>query len=369
LTDESYFVILPMPIICRAFLFKTSIIIKVAEVAMSSDPIDQYLATLVMRAAPVATQRAARSDLTIFRLWWETKHHRSFDLSQVIDRDLRDWKFSRQQLDGAAPATINRGLSTLRRFCKWAAEQKLLSENPLVGVEDVPSTPLAPRSLPDQAVDALLRAVRNECDLRLRLRDEAMLALLAYAGLRVQEVCDVQLRDIDLAGGTITIRSGKGGKARRLPLHPDAQRILQRYLKEVRCPSGVPQIGSDQERESLLVGVQITVVHRPLTPGIKARLVRQRIADIGKQAAVQLREAAKRERNIERVEHLRKLAQSLNDVSPHMLRHSLARRMLKNGAQLSEVQRVLGHSPLSTTGIYLTPNEDDLRSAIERAGF
>jgi site-specific recombinase XerD len=335
---------------------------------MPSDPIDQYLATLVMRAVPVATQRAVRSDLAIFRLWWETKHQRSFDLSQLIERDLRDWKLSRQQLDGVAPATINRGLSTLRRFCAWAVEQKLLSENPLVGVEDVPSTPLSPRSLPDQAIDALLRAVRNEPDLRLRLRDEAMLALLAYAGLRVQEVCDIQLRDLDLAGGTVTIRSGKGGKARRLPLHSEAQRMLRRYLKEIRCPAGIPPIGSDQERESLLVGMQVTVVDRPLTPGIRARLVRQRIADLGKQAAAQLREAAKRERDIERGEHLRKLAQCLDDVSPHMLRHSLARRMLKNGAQLSEVQRVLGHSRLSTTGIYLTPSEDDLRTAIERAG-
>jgi site-specific recombinase XerD len=358
-----------MPIICETFLLLKMFIMIVVEAAMPSDPIDQYLATLVARGVPVATQRAVRSDLAIFRLWWETKYHRSFDLSQIIERDLRDWKLSRQQLEGAAPATINRGLSTLRRFCVWAVGQKLLSENPLVGVKDVPSTPLSPRSLPDQAVDALLRAVRNEPDLRLRLRDEAMLALLAYAGLRVQEVCDVQLRDIDLAGGTVTIRSGKGGKARRLPLHPDAQHILQRYLKEIRCPSGFPSIGSDQERELLLVGVQVTVVNRPLTPGIKVRLVRQRIADLGKQAATQLREAAKREQNIERVEHLRKLTQSLDNVSPQMLRHSLARRMLKNGAQLSEVQRMLGHSRLSTTGVYLTPSEDDLRTAIGRAGI
>jgi integrase/recombinase XerC len=288
--------------------------IIVTEATMPGDPIDQYLATLVTRCVPVATQRAARSDLAIFRLWWETKHHRSFDLNQVVERDLREWKLSRQQLDGAAPATINRGLSTLRRFSAWAVEQKLLSVNPLVGIDDVPSTPLSPRSLPDQGVDALLRVARNEPDFRLRLRDEAMLALLAYAGLRVQEVCDVQLRDIDLEGGTVTIRSGKGGKARRLPLHSDAQRMLHRYLKEIRCPSGIPPIGSDQERESFLVGMQITVVNRPLTPGIRARLVRQRIADLGKQAAAQLREAAKQERDIERVEYLRKLAQSLDDV-------------------------------------------------------
>ena len=55
-------------------------------------------------------------------------------------------------------------------------------------------------------------------------------------------------------------------------------------------------------------------------------------------------------------------------TAPHMLRHSLARRMLKTGAHLPEVQRVLGHSRLSTTGIYLTPSEDDLRVAIERTG-
>jgi site-specific recombinase XerD len=290
-------------------------------------------------------------------------------LTYVVDRDLRAWKQQRQQIDGAAPATINRGLSTLRQFCTWAIEQQLIATNPAIGIEDVPSTPLAPRSLPDQAVDALLRAARNEDDLRLRLRDEACLALLIYTGLRVQEVCDVQVRDVDLAGGTVTVRSGKGRKARRLPLHPDAQRLLQRYLYEVRCPAGLPPIGSEQEREPLLVGMQVTARERPLVPGIKTRVVRQRIANLGHRAADQLREAAKRERNLERAERLRTLAQQIDVVSPHMLRHSLAKRMLNNGAQLSEVQRALGHTRLSTTGIYLTPSEDDLRTAINRAGI
>ena len=62
------------------------------------------------------------------------------------------------------------------------------------------------------------------------------------------------------------------------------------------------------------------------------------------------------------------LARRLETVTPHMLRHSLARRMLERGAQLPEVQRVLGHSRLSTTGIYLTPSEEDVRLAIGRAG-
>jgi site-specific recombinase XerD len=177
-----------------------------------------YLAQLTATGRSHATQRAVRSDLTQVSTWWEHAHKRPFDLTQVVERDLRAWKVARQQADGAVPATINRGLSPLRRLCTWAMEQKRLAENPTRDLTDVPSTPVSPRSLPDQAVDALLRAVRSEPDLRLRLRDEALLALLVYAGLRVQEVCDVQLRDLDLASGTLVVRSGKGGKARRLPL-------------------------------------------------------------------------------------------------------------------------------------------------------
>ena len=331
--------------------------------------LDQYLAALMARDVSLATQRAARSDLTLFCTWWEAKHRRSFDLESVVDRDLREWKLTRQKVNGSAPATINRSLSTLRRFFSWAVEQKGLAENPTKGIDDIPSTPLSPRSLPDQAVDALLRGARSGKDIRLRLRDEALLALLIYAGLRVQEACDVQVRDIDVTAGTVIVRSGKGGKARRLPLHPDAQRIIERYLHEVRCPAGIPAIGSEQEREAFLVGVQITRVGRPITPGIKTRVAHQRIADLGKVAAMQLRDAAKRERILEHAEQLRTMAEQLEKVSPHMLRHSLARRMLKNGAQLPEVQWVLGHTRLSTTGIYLTPSEDDLRTALGRAGL
>src|SRR6266567_792856 len=332
-------------------------------------PVEQYLAQLSAAGKSPATRRAVRSDLTQFCIWWERTRQRSFDLTQVVERDLRIWKACRQQDEGAAPATINRGLSTLRRVFSWAVEQRWLSENPAREVPDIPATPVSPRSLPDQAVDALLRATRAETDLRLRLRDEALLALLVYAGVRIQEACDVQLRDLDLASGTLVVRSGKGGKARRLPLHSEAQRTLARYLQEIRCPAGMPPIGSEQEREALLVGMQRASAGRPLMPGIKTRVARQRIADLGKVAATQLREAATRERDLARLEQVQSMAVQLDAVSPHQLRHSLARRMLKKGAQLPEVQRMLGHSRLSTTGLYLTPSEEEVRAAVERAGL
>ena len=72
---------------------------------------------------------------------------------------------------------------------------------------------------------------------------------------------------------------------------------------------------------------------------------------------------------MEQIAQFEAWAHQLETVTPHQLRHSLARRMLKNGAQLSEVQRILGHTRLSTTGVYLTPSEDDLRDAINRGGL
>ena len=117
---------------------------------MSDDPVSEYLATLVTRGISFATQRASRSDLVQFCRWWETRQQRPFDLAYVVDRDLRQWKQQRQQVDGSAPATINRGLSTLRQFCAWAIEQQLITENPATGIEDVPSDSLG-SSLPPRS--------------------------------------------------------------------------------------------------------------------------------------------------------------------------------------------------------------------------
>ncbi|HEU5380891.1 MAG TPA: tyrosine-type recombinase/integrase [Ktedonobacteraceae bacterium] len=330
--------------------------------------LEQYLEVLHTKRRAPATLKVVRQDLTHFVAWWERTRRRTFDPALLRHEDLRDWRLVRQRDDGAAPATINRGLASLRGYCQWATLAHLLTENPATDIEDVPTDPLAPRSLPTEAVDALLRAARAEKHPLLRMRNEALLALLIYAGLRVQEACDLQLRDLDLEGGTATVRSGKARKARRIPLHTDAQRLLRRYL-DIRCPEGLPAIGSDQERERLLVGIAMTIKGQPMRAGITQRVAQRTIQQLGQAAAQQLRIEAKREQNITRNEFLQDLARQLETVTPHMLRHSLARRMLERGAQLPEVQRVLGHSRLSTTGIYLTPSEEDVRIAISRSGI
>jgi len=243
--------------------------------------IEQYLEFLHTKRRAPATLKVVCQDLAHFVAWWEGTRRRAFDPARLRHEDLRDWRVARQRDDGAAPATINRGLASLRGYCRWALARHLLVENPMTEVKDVPTEPLAPRSLPTEAIDALLRVAHAEQNVVLRARDEALLALLIYAGLRVQEACDLQLRDLDVESSTITVRSGKAGKARRVPLHQDAQRLRRRYLERVRCPGGLPAIGSDQEREKLLVGIDVTRKGQPTTPGITQRVAQRTVLQLG----------------------------------------------------------------------------------------
>jgi site-specific recombinase XerD len=329
--------------------------------------IGDYLASLGSVGRSSLTVKAARSDLTGFVIWWETRRQRPFDPSLLLDSDLREWRIKRQRDDVSAPATINRALSTIRAYCNWARQAGLMTENPAEGIESVPAAPLTPKSLPAEAVDAILRAARNEPNERLRLRDEALLALLIYAGLRAQETCDVQLRDLDLAGGTVTVRYGKGGRMRRVILNSEAISLLRRYMTKLRCSPGTQVLGSDSEREALLVGFDPTVVGRPMQPGVNQRLVQRVVEQRSHEAAERLRADASKITSVDRRNELLDFARRLDDATPHTLRHSLARRLLETGADLAVVQRTLGHSSIATTGIYLTPDDDDIRTAMERA--
>jgi integrase/recombinase XerC len=202
---------------------------------------------------------------------------------------------------------------------------------------------------------------------RIRLHDEALLALLIYTGLRAQEACDVQIRDLDLDGGTLMERHGKGGRMRRVMLNAEAISLLRRYLTRLRCSNGLPVLGSEREREVLLVGFDSTRTGRPMQPGINQRLIQRVVEQRAHEAAQRLRADAEAVASLERVGEMLDLAQRLEAATPHTLRHSLARRLIESGADLAIVQRTLGYSSIATTGIYLTPDDDNLRQAMERA--
>jgi site-specific recombinase XerD len=177
----------------------------------------------------------------------------------------------------------------------------------------------------------------------------------------------VQLRDLDLDGGTVTVRHGKGGRMRRIQLPADAIGMLRRYVKRLHCPYGMPTLGSATAREALLVGFDHPRAGCPMRPGVNQRQVQRVVAQRAHEAAARLRADAQTVPSLARIGELLDLAQRLEQATPHTLRHSLARRRLASGADLAIVQRILGHSTIATTDMYVTPSDEELRDAMERA--
>ncbi|HEY0605251.1 MAG TPA: tyrosine-type recombinase/integrase [Herpetosiphonaceae bacterium] len=337
---------------------------------MSQPILARYLADLEQQptrrgqAVAPATIRAARADLQGFISWWEQDHQLRFDLPLVLDRDLRRWQMERQRDDGAKPATLNRALASLRAFFTWAQQEGLITHNPTAELHSLPSEETAPRSMPPSGLDWLIRAISQQ-DPTVRLRDLALLTLLSDCGLRSQEAADVQLRDLDLDAAALTVRSGKGRKARRVLLTEQAIRTLRAYLK-VRCPAGLPAIGSDAEREALLMKRNVTKAGAPWEPGLTTVAMRKHLAELRTAAVELIREQAAKEPSLERVAQLEALARQVALVSPHQLRHGLAYRLWKT-ATPEAIRQILGHSRVATTLKYGKPTEDDLRAALEDA--
>jgi hypothetical protein len=154
------------------------------------------------------------------------------------------------------------------------------------------------------------------------------LALLSDCGLRSQEAADVQLRDLDLGAAMLTARSGKGRKARRVQFTQELIRTLTAYLK-VRCSADLPPIGSEVEREPLLMKRNVTKAGAPWEPGLTTIAMRKHLGELRQQAVTLIQKRAATEPSLERIAELEALARQVAVISPHKLRHGLAYRLWK----------------------------------------
>ena len=271
------------------------------------------------------------ADLEHFSRWFADTAGKAFAPQLLSAQDLRDYRQYLLTVQHARPATINRRLAALRAYAAWARREGLLSLNPLEGVRGVREQERAPRWLERQEraalvreLEAMVNGARSEAWRRQAIRDKAIVYLLLYAGLRVSELCALEMSDIDLAprSGQVLVRSGKGGKARAVPLNLDARRAVSDW-QNVRGDYPTPFLFLGKGGEKL-------------TPSG----VQRRLSEIGARVGVEL--------------------------SPHRLRHTFAKNLVEAGVSLEKVASLLGHDSLDTTRIYLTPSQADLQEAVER---
>ena len=211
-------------------------------------------------------------------------------------------------------STTARKLATLRSFYKFLIRRGVVSANPLSTIRTPKQEKRLPKCLDLEQVQKLLEAPGDN-DI-LSARDKAMLEVLYSSGIRVSELVELEMADMDLTEGVLRVK-GKGRKERLTPIGSQAIRAVQRYF-ELRSIDMRSQQGTHGTR------VFLNKHGEPLSTRSVRRKLDKYLVSAGLDPG----------------------------ISPHTLRHSFATHLLNNGADLRSVQELLGHQSLSTTQIY-----------------
>jgi integrase/recombinase XerC len=267
----------------------------------------------VKRASP-HTLQSYRRDLAQLRSFLEEKRHPALkDLRKLDVFALRGFLADRHRKD--ATTSVLRKLSALRGFLKHAKKEKRIQSSP-AALLDSPKRPKAlPRTVSVEEAFALCEAPQARAPRpEQALRDRAVIELLYGAGLRVGELCGLDVADVDFAGRWVRVL-GKGQKERMVPFHEACGAALRAWLEGGRPPFVGPESG-----QAMFLGAR----GKRLDDREVRRFLRRYGLEVGARGS----------------------------VHPHKLRHAFATHLLEGGADLRGIQELLGHASLSTTQRY-----------------
>ena len=273
------------------------------------------------------TIKAYQRDLTDFFKFCENKQ---LQLQDVEASDLREYLAERVERDHLSSSSLQRHLTSIRQFMKWAEQGQYLQQNPS---EDF-KLKRQPRPLPGmidiETINQILDqpAPEKPVEQQLWLRDRAMLELLYSSGLRLAELHGLTVKDIDFNRQLLRI-TGKGNKTRIVPFGSKAKESLVEWLKIYRIWQG--GFAADS-------AVFISQKGNALTP----RQIENRVKLQAQRAGISV------------------------DLHPHLLRHCFASHLLSASGDLRAIQEMLGHSNLSTTQIYTHVDFEQLMNVYDQ---
>ncbi len=266
----------------------------------------------------VGSYKNDMSDLKIF-----LKKNNIMEFSQIDKYIVRKYllHLSKKNLE---KNTVIRKISAVRSFFRYLINQKLLDSRILLHLHSPKKERKAPVFLSENEVEKI--AELPSSDSFPALRTKCIIEVLYSSGIRIAELVNLNLGDIDLLGGMIKVR-GKGEKERIVPIGEPATYIFKKYLEERR------KIGSE-------------------SPGVFLNLRGRRITARGISKLLK---------------NWMKNSYVLKRVTPHTFRHSFATHLLDRGCDLKSIQEMLGHSSLSTTQIYTHFTLEKLKKVYEKA--
>ena len=252
-------------------------------------------------------------------------------LNDVEATDLRQFLAEKVEQHGLSSSSLQRMLSSIRQFMKWAEQAQYLAFNPADDFQLKRQSRPLPGMVDIETVNQILDqpAPESEVQRQMWLRDKTILELLYSSGLRLAEIQSLRIKDVDFYRQLLRI-FGKGKKTRVVPFGSKAKDSLMEWLKIYPLWNGdfVPD-----------ANVFITQKGNPLG----ARQIENRVKFQAQRAGVNV------------------------DLHPHLLRHCFASHMLSNSGDLRAVQEMLGHSNLSTTQIYTHIDFDRLAQIYDQA--
>lgn len=301
-------------------------IIQINHLSGWQKHVEQFLFAMQKSDLMPKTIAAYQHDLALFIKWLFTINP-ARQLQTLTEIDIIEY---RQSLisSGLKAATINRRIGSIQRLCRWATDNKLLKENISESVKQINVVAKrCPSGLKPSEVQLLLQAAGQSKHGQAK-RNYALLHLMLQTGLRVNEVAQLKVCDIDLSerSGIVRVRLGKGRKSRDIPLNTRIRRALKLYLSS---------------RDIKLSTDHVFLSERE-TP-LSVRSIQAVITELAKRA------------NIKRIK-----------VSPHTIRHTFAINYLRqNPSNIVQLANLMGHESLDTTAIYTQPSIEDLANNLE----
>ena len=227
---------------------------------------------------------------------------------------------------GKSVATVSRSIASIKSLYSYLFIRQIITVNPATKLVSDKSVQKLPQILTSREVELLLEQPR--CVDAKGYRDRAMLELLYATGMRVTELIDLNISDVNLGAGVVRCHSRN--KERIIPMYPAAIKALDNYMTLVR-----PQMISEPDEESLFVNVS------------GERMSRQGFWKI--------------------IKYYQKKANIEKDITPHTLRHSFAAHLLENGADIHAIQEMLGHADISSTQVYSQLVKKQLKDVYNKA--
>lgn len=251
--------------------------------------------------------------------------HTESDMVSATEEDLANY-IEWLKANGKSVATVSRCIASTKCFYTYLVIKQIVEKNPALKLVPEKSTQKLPEILTSKEVDLLLE--QPECVDAKGYRDKAMLELLYATGIRVTELIDLNITDVNLTAGVIRCQSRN--KERFIPMYPKAVKALSDYITLVR-----PQMIALPDEQSLFVNVG------------GERMSRQGFWKI--------------------IKYYQKKANIDKDITPHTLRHSFAAHLLENGADIHAIQEMLGHADISSTQVYSQLVKKQLKDVYNKA--